>query len=97
MIINPYRTPGESRFSLPRLAAGSVVASVGTFILPLLLIRLTSCGLGCIPVFLLLKYGLAFSGVGLGVYVRSKAEKDAHKTRDTALVGTVLGLIALVG
>lgn len=97
MIINPYRTPGESRIPLPRLAAASVTASVGSFILPLLIIRLTSCGLGCLPVLFLLKYGLALSGVGVGVLVRSKAEKGAHKIRDTALVGIVLGLIALVG
>lgn len=96
MISNPYRTPGESRIPLPRLAAASVAASVGSFALPLLTI-FTSCGLGCIAPILLLKYGLAFTGVGLGVYLRSKAETGAHKTRDTALVGTVLGLIALVG
>jgi hypothetical protein len=39
MIINPYRTPGESRIPLPRLAAASVTASVGSFILPLLISR----------------------------------------------------------
>lgn len=96
MIINPYQTPGEPRIPLPRLAAASVAASVGSFILPLLIL-FTNCGLGCMYPIFLLKYGLAFSGVGVGVYVRSKAGKGAHKIRDTALVGIVLGLIALVG
>jgi len=87
----------EAMVRLHQAAWLAVAAAISSFTLPSLSNLLLDCGLECLGPLLLLKYGSALAAIGLGLFVRQKLVDDGQKIRDLALIGTVLGAIALVG
>ena len=84
----------EAMVRLHQAAWLAVAAAISSFTLPVLSILLFDCDMGCFGPVLLLKYGSALAAIGLGLFVRQKLGDDGQKTRDLALIGTVLGAIA---